>query len=375
MPIINKRVSPEELDKRNEKNIIGPTPWKLNDREAIDKYYNEYLKGTLNEKEKPKAYDKNISLHKEPAFERDYYYHANVYNDKLSKMSAKEKEKFHKELDDTFDNIENLILYVKSVFPKKYNKNEIIQRIRLEKRGYKTREDIDKFILDNNIVKQSVSVNKKIEKLIKEITESSKPKTKLKTSNVSRAMNLIEDVINQPKKKVYKDDMDDVKSIIMEIEKLIKKKPKDLKKLVNADKVHLKYHPSEQDKKEAKIDKASLLLKSPNKKKNSGKAKLLDGMTDVEIKKFNQARNYYMRKSKESTILPKGLNKSDPERLNNVCKKLAVKGFDTMSEYLFMKIYNKYLTVREQGRMKKMSMKKMSMKRLSIKKLKSKIKN
>jgi hypothetical protein len=244
-------------------------------------------------------------------------------------------------------------------------------------------------------------------------------------------MNLIEDVIKAPKKKKYKDDMDDVKSIIMEIEKLIKKKPKDLKKLVKADKVHLKYHPSEQDKKEAKIDEASLLLspykyenkslieqiahsmKNPEfdtinkkkiklfsyeivnkfnkkypelmlrlfktdkaidklllkkanniekkivseekstarKKKYSEKAKEirkenknkkykhLDDMSDAELKKFNQAKNYYMRKSKESTILPKGLNKSDPEGLNNVCKELAEIGFDTMSEHLFMKIY------------------------------------
>jgi len=293
----------------------------------------------------------------------------------------------------------------------------------------KSISDVDKYIKDNKLLKSN---NKNdIDDIKKLISMSPKIKKKAKTSNVSRAMNLIEDVINAPKKKVYKDDMNDVKSIIKEVEKLSKKKPSELKKLVKADKVHLKYHPSEQDKKEAKIDEASLLLspykynnlslvdqiahsmktpefdsivkkkvklysydivnkfnkkypelmlrlfktdkavdklllkKSNNiekkkvseekstarKKKYSEKAKEirkenknkkykhLDDMTDAELKKFNQARNYYMRKSKDSTILPKGLNKSDPEGLNNVCKELAVNGFDTMSEHLFMKIY------------------------------------
>jgi len=260
---------------------------------------------------------------------------------------------------------------------------------------------------------------------------TTKIKKKNKTSTVSKAMNLIKDVINAPKKKVYKDDMKDVKSIIKEVEKLSKKKPKALKKLVKADKEHLKYHPSEQDIKEAKIDEASLLLspykynnlslvdqiahsmKTPEfdsivkkkvklysydvvnkfnkkypelmlrlfktdkaidklllkkanniekkkvseekstarKKKYSEKAKEvrkenknkkykhIDDLTDAELKKFKQAKNYYMRKSKDSTILPKGLNKSDLEGLNGVCRDLAVDGFDTMSEHLFMKYY------------------------------------
>ena len=62
-------------------------------------------------------------------------------------------------------------------------------------------------------------------------------------------------------------------------------------------------------------------------------------MSDEEVKLFNQARSYYMRKSKTSTILPKNLNKEDPEALTNVCKALAEKGFKTMSEALFMEEY------------------------------------
>ena len=46
-----------------------------------------------------------------------------------------------------------------------------------------------------------------------------------------------------------------------------------------------------------------------------------------------------MRKSKTSDILPKNLNKEDPESLNIVCRQLAIAGFNTMSEQLFMKEY------------------------------------
>jgi len=116
-------------------------------------------------------------------------------------------------------------------------------------------------------MKKPKSNKKDIEDIKKLISMSPVMKKKAKTSNVSRAMNLIEDVIHEPKSKVYKDDMDSVEEIIKEVEKLSKKKPKDLKKLVKADKVHLKYHPSDQDKKEAKIDEASLLLSSVRKKK------------------------------------------------------------------------------------------------------------
>jgi hypothetical protein len=69
------------------------------------------------------------------------------------------------------------------------------------------------------------------------------------------------------------------------------------------------------------------------------KYKHFDDMTDVELSKFKQARAYYMRKSKTSTILPKNLNKEDPEALTNVCKALAERGFNTMSEKLFMDEY------------------------------------
>lgn len=67
------------------------------------------------------------------------------------------------------------------------------------------------------------------------------------------------------------------------------------------------------------------------------KNKMLNELTPEEKKKYDQARNYYMRKSKTSTILPKNLNKDDPEALKFVCIALAEKGFDYMTEQLFMK--------------------------------------
>ena len=132
----------------------------------------------------------------------------------------------------------------------------------------KQRQDDFEFFSRHGYKQPKKSSNKKdIEDIKKLISMPTKLDKKTKTSNVSRAMNLIDDIINEPKTKKYKDDIEDIEDIIKEVEKLSKKNPKALKKLVKADKEHLKYHPSEQDKKEAKIDKASLLLSSVRKKK------------------------------------------------------------------------------------------------------------
>lgn len=385
-----------------------------------------------------------------------------------------------------------------------------------------------------NLIKkvESTVKNKKDIKDIKNLISMSPDKIKkTKLSNITRAVNLVSDMIHQPKMKKYKNDIESVDDIIKEVESLLKAKPKALKKLVKADKEHLKYHPSEQDKKELKIDKAfenivsgfdsshvkrqeekvskmskkeleaynkrnekeanesilhdkleeyfdekfpdsdfefivpqlirtnklktkqeikqyvkdhtepeepvkkpeASILLSPykyenkplieqvadsmkqhpefdtiNKKKikaysydvvkkfdkkyhdlmlrlfktetaitkllqkkadnvekkviseekktnrvkkyqeeakekrkevKKKKYKDYDKLTEAEQKKFKQAKNYYIRKSKESNILPKNLNKTDLESLNMVCSMLAEDGFDTMSESLFMKYY------------------------------------
>ena len=335
----------------------------------------------------------------------------------------------------------------------------------------KTKSDVDKYIKDNNLLKSDKSkTTKKIKEAIKDIkTDNTKKgikrliedveKTPIKGSKKSKslikavdlgfemasqpnhvkskksktlnkAMNLAFEMVNQPKGKKY-DKVEDIEDIIKEVDKISKATKSQKKKLVKADEMHIKYHPSEQDKKELKMDKDILLepykyknmnlvdqiaesLKNPefegikkkkiinsysydtiskfNKKypelmlklfkteegvekvlkkkadkseknklsdikkaarlkkyaekakalrqeKKAVKTKHLRDLTPEETKKFTQARNYYMRKSKTSDILPKELNKTDPEGLNSVCRDIAVDGFNTMSEHLFMKYY------------------------------------
>jgi len=93
------------------------------------------------------------------------------------------------------------------------------------------------------------------------------------------------------------------------------------------------------EKKIARLHKYAEAKKEERKVKKAEKNKHLRDLTTEEHKKFLQARNYYMRKSKTSDILPKELNKTDPEGLNNVCRELAIANFSTMSEQLFMKEY------------------------------------
>jgi len=112
------------------------------------------------------------------------------------------------------------------------------------------------------------------------------------------------------------------------IDKLLTKKANKVQKNILSD-----------EKAVVRKKKYSEQAKEARKETKIKKYKHLDDMTDAELKKFKQAKNYYMRKSLTSDILPKGLNKSDPEGLNNVCKELAETGFDAMSEHLFMKIY------------------------------------
>jgi hypothetical protein len=92
-------------------------------------------------------------------------------------------------------------------------------------------------------------------------------------------------------------------------------------------------------KKQERLKKYAEKQKAARQVKKAEKTKHLRDLTPEEHKKFTQARNYYMRKSKTSDILPKELNKTDPEALNGVCRQLAITGFNTMSEQLFMKEY------------------------------------
>jgi hypothetical protein len=75
------------------------------------------------------------------------------------------------------------------------------------------------------------------------------------TDNISMAIDLVEMVHKTPKsKKISEKDIESINDSIKEIDKLLKTPKKGLKKLLEADKEHLKYHPSKQDYKEMKMD-------------------------------------------------------------------------------------------------------------------------
>jgi len=110
------------------------------------------------------------------------------------------------------------------------------------------------------------------------------------------------------------------------IDKLLKKKTDNIQKRVLSE-----------EKAKARKIKYAEAGKAKRAEAKQIKNKMVNELSPEEKKKYLQARNYYMRKSKTSTILPKNLNKEDPEALKYVCIALAEKGFDYMTEQLFMK--------------------------------------
>ena len=110
------------------------------------------------------------------------------------------------------------------------------------------------------------------------------------------------------------------------IDKLLKKKTDNIQKRVLSE-----------EKAKARKIKYAEAGKAKRAEAKAIKHKMVNELSPEEKKKYLQARNYYMRKSKTSTILPKNLNKDDPEALKYVCIALAEKGFDIMTEQLFMK--------------------------------------
>lgn len=148
------------------------------------------------------------------------------------------------------------------------------------------------------------------------------------------------DSINKTKIKKYSFDVvDKFNKKYPELMLRIFKDQKSIDKLLTKKANKVQKNILSEEKAVVRKKKYSEQAKEARKETKIKKYKHLDDMTDAELKKFKQAKNYYMRKSLTSDILPKGLNKSDPEGLNNVCKELAENGFDTMSEHLFMKIY------------------------------------
>jgi acetolactate synthase small subunit len=99
--------------------------------------------------------------------------------------------------------------------------------------------------------KKESKTKSKVEKLLKEVKSTKIPKN-VKTNLVSMLVDIVEDVSKAPKTKGI--ETESVNEQIKEIEKVLKAPKKTVKKLIEADKLHLKYHPSEQDYKEMKMD-------------------------------------------------------------------------------------------------------------------------
>ena len=119
-----------------------------------------------------------------------------------------------------------------------------------------TKKDINKVLKDIKEVetkkpKSTKSITKTI-KQIENITKAPKTKKLKSTKEISGVLDLVGEISKKPKNK--KLDIESIAHQIAEVEKLLKASPKDLKKLVKADKEHLKYHPSDMDKKELKLD-------------------------------------------------------------------------------------------------------------------------
>lgn len=96
--------------------------------------------------------------------------------------------------------------------------------------------------------------NKKdIEKLIKEVKNTKIKKVdNSKLNNITNILNLVGDIRKSHNPK--KIETESIKDTINEVDKLLKTPKKGLKKLIKADKEHLKYHPSQQDYKEMRMD-------------------------------------------------------------------------------------------------------------------------
>lgn len=92
-----------------------------------------------------------------------------------------------------------------------------------------------------------------IKKLIKEVKNTKIKKVdKSKLNDITNILNLVDDIHKAPEPK--KIEVESIQDTINEVEKLLRTPKKDLKKLIKADKEHLKYHPSQQDYKEMKMD-------------------------------------------------------------------------------------------------------------------------
>ena len=156
-----------------------------------------------------------------------------------------------------FDSVKSRLLHILKPIPdKKSVSKDLIKEV----------EEVLEMVKSIKIPKKSKSP-KHISKAL-DISEMIINTPKIKkgrknTDNISMAMALVEMVHKTPKsKKISEKDIETVNDSIKEIDKLLKTPKKGLKKLIEADKEHLKFHPSKQDYKEMRMDQKAYKHKS-----------------------------------------------------------------------------------------------------------------
>ena len=131
-------------------------------------------------------------------------------------------------------------------------------------------KEYDKMMERGKAIRKAIKASSK-KAMIKDIedsikmVESIKVPKKSKSKNISMALDLVEQVSKAPKtKKIKEKEIESINESIAEVEKLLKTPKKGLKKLIEADKEHLKFHPSKQDYKEMKMDQKAYKHKAKN---------------------------------------------------------------------------------------------------------------
>jgi hypothetical protein len=149
-------------------------------------------------------------------------------------------------------------------------------------------------------------LKEKIQKQIKEIESVKIPKIK-KSKTIPQMLDIVDMIVKAPKAKKYdiKEESEDLEHTIAEIEKLIKAPKKELKKLVKADEMHLKYHPSEMDMKEYKLDKKIM-------KQSEGYVHKVTNASPA-VKQYVEEYKYILQKYKTPATITKHISKLKSE--------------------------------------------------------------
>jgi hypothetical protein len=159
--------------------------------------------------------------------------------DKYIKLKKYELINSKPKKDTTIKDIKKMIKELKNTKFKEYDEDDI--------------KDIKNRLLNLKNTKYNEDTIKEIKKMITELKnikfkEYDENKNKLR----NEIINLASEIFKSPKHVPI--ETESVQKQIDEVEKLLKANVPSLKKLVKADKEHLKYHPSDMDKEELKLD-------------------------------------------------------------------------------------------------------------------------